>query len=216
VIDVPVGPTAKVRTQGTAIALVQLLEQVGRRVGLLIRTVMTDGSQPVGRGIGPALEARDVLAVLRNDRDAPHDLREHALQLAGQILELVGASAHDAGRNRAAALLREGAAWRKFQSICEAQGGMKTPPTSAHRADVAAADAGTIVAVDNRRLARTAKLAGAPGAAAAGVDFHVRVGDTVERGQPLFTVHAESPGELAYASEYLTSHPDIVSIGSRS
>jgi thymidine phosphorylase len=216
VIDIPVGPTAKVRTHGTAVALVQLLEQVGRRVGLRIRTVSTDGSQPVGRGIGPALEARDVLAVMTNDRAAPPDLRAHALSLAGEVLELCGASAHGKGLEQATGLLLDGAAWRKLQSICEAQGGMRTPPTASERVDIPSPTDGTIVSVDNRRLARAAKLAGAPGAPAAGVDLHVRIGDTVERGQPLFTLHAETPGELAYAKHYLASHADIISVGGRS
>jgi thymidine phosphorylase len=58
-----------------------------------------------------------------------------------------------------------------------------------------------------------AKLAGAPADPAAGIDLHVRLGQSVERGQPLFTLHAESPGELAYAREYLTVHADAVVIG---
>ena len=215
VIDMPVGPTAKVRTHGSAVELIQLLEQVGRRVGLKIRTVLTDGSQPVGRGIGPALEARDVVAVMTNDRAAPADLREHAVRLAGEVLELAGACGHDEGVARATELLRDGAAWRKFQRICEAQGGMRTPPAASQRADVLAATRGTVLAVDNRRLARAAKLAGAPAAPAAGIDFHVRVGDIVERQQPLFTLHAETPGELAYAKDYLASHANIVTIGQR-
>jgi thymidine phosphorylase len=67
---------------------------------------------------------------------------------------------------------------------------------------VPAAHGGTVIAIDNRRLARIAKLAGAPGTACAGLDLHVRPGELVERGQPLFTLHAGTPGELAYALEY--------------
>ena len=43
--------------------------------------------------------------------------------------------------------------------------------------------------------------------------LHVRLGDTVAAGQPLFTLHAESPGELAYAQAYLATHPDIFVVG---
>jgi thymidine phosphorylase len=66
--------------------------------------------------------------------------------------------------------------------------------------------------MDNRRLARIAKLAGAPRAPAAGLDLHVRVGDRVGKDQPLFTVHAESPGELAYALQYGAAHEGAVAI----
>jgi thymidine phosphorylase len=213
VIDIPVGPTAKIRTPDAAHTLARLLERVGHDVGLVVRSVVTDGSQPIGRGIGPALEARDVVAVTRGDRDAPPDLAERAILLAGELLELAGACAAGQGTSRARALVNDGQAWRKLQAICEAQGGMRTPPVSTQRFEVAAPATGAIVGFDCRRLARTAKLAGAPADAAAGIDLHVRLGQRVERGQPLFTLHAESPGELAYAREYLTAHADMVVIG---
>jgi thymidine phosphorylase len=212
VIDIPMGPTAKVRTPAAANALAQTLAQVGHAMGLHVRTVITDGSQPVGRGIGPSLEARDVVLVLQNDRDAPDDLRAHALRLAAETLELAGACPKGDGRVTAEAILKDGRAWRKLLAICEAQGGIRTPPTAAHRREIPSLKKGTVTAIDNRRLARAAKLAGAPAAAAAGIDFHVRIGTRTERGQPLFTLHAETPGELAYASEYLAAHPDIVLI----
>ena len=78
---------------------------------------------------------------------------------------------------------------------------------------VEAADHGSVVAIDNRRLARVAKLAGAPNVPAAGVDLHFRLGERVSKGEPLFDIHAESPGELAYALDYLGSQPAIVSVG---
>lgn len=213
VIDLPVGPTAKIRTVDTAHTVARLLERVGTEVGLVVRPVFTDGTQPVGRGIGPALEARDVVAVTRGDRDAPEDLRERAILLAGEVLELAGASAIGHGSADARAILADGRAWRKLQAICEAQGGMRTPPVSSQRFDVIAAAEGTVTRIDSRLLARTAKLAGAPADPAAGIDFHVRLGTPVTRGQPLFTLHAESPGELNYARDYLAAHPDTVVIG---
>ena len=213
VIDIPVGPTAKVRTTQAAHALARLLERVGLEMGLAVRSVITDGTQPIGRGIGPALEARDVLAVTRGDLDAPKDLRERAILLAGAVLELAGACAVGSGAADARAILADGRAWRKLQAICEAQGGMRTPPTSSQRFEVIAPSDGTIIEIDNRRLARAAKLAGAPGDPAAGIDLHVRLGHVVAGGQPLFTLHAQSPGELAYARDYLAAHPDIVVIG---
>lgn len=213
VIDIPVGPTAKIRSTDAAQALARLLERVGMAVGLTIRPVVTDGSQPIGRGIGPALEARDVVAVTRGDRDAPRDLRERAILLAGEILELAGGRPMGDGAREARAILTDGRAWRKLQAICEAQGGMRTPVIGTQRFVLTAARSGTIASLDSRRLARAAKLAGAPGDAGAGIDLHVRLGDVVDRGQPLFTLHAESPGELAYAQEYLSAHPETVVIG---
>jgi len=86
-IDVPVGPTAKVRSAQAASVLGERLEAVARALGVHARVHVSDGMQPVGRGIGPALEARDVMAVLRGEPGAPADLRERSLTLAAQVLQ---------------------------------------------------------------------------------------------------------------------------------
>ena len=211
-IDMPVGPTAKVRSAQAALQLRQQLEAVGQALGLQVRVTKTDGSAPVGRGIGPALEARDVLSVLRQSHQAPADLADRALYLAGQLLEIGGAAPAGAGMARATQTLRSGDAWRKFQEICEAQGGLREPTTAPCRQEVLAEHSGRVIVLDNRRLARIAKLAGAPKVACAGIDLQVRVGDFVERGQPLFTLHAGSPGALAYAADYAHGQSDTVHI----
>lgn len=199
VIDLPMGPTAKVRSAEAAQTLAAGLTSVGDSFGLKTRVISTDGTQPVGRGIGPALEARDVLAVLKCDAEAPADLRRKAIALAGALLELANAAPQETGETVAAGALDSGRAWAKFQRICEAQGGMRKPPKSRQQHPLLAERSGRVVSIDNRRIARLAKLAGAPDDKAAGADLHVRTGDLVERGQQLCTVHADAPGELANA-----------------
>ena len=142
------------------------------------------------------------LKVLRNATDAPADLRERALVLSAALLDMAPGSRAGTGLERARSVLDSGAALAKFLAICEAQGGFREPPRAAFTADVPAAASGRIAEIDNRRLAKLAKLAGAPTSPAAGLETDLRVGDTVERGQPLLTLHAESPGELAYALEH--------------
>jgi thymidine phosphorylase len=212
VIDVPVGETAKVRSVDAAAELGANLVAVAAAFGLRADVVVTDGSQPVGRGLGPALEARDVLAVLRGDPAAPQDLRERALLLAGRVLEMSPRVERGRGGDLARAILDDGRAWRKFQAICAAQGGMREPPRAPYTHPVTAPRAGRVTAIDNRRLARAAKLAGAPSDPAAGLELHVRLDATVAAGEPLFTLHAESPGELAYALAFVDAHPGIVTI----
>jgi thymidine phosphorylase len=211
-IDMPVGLTAKVRSAHDAAQLSRHLEEVGVALGLKMRVIRTDGLAPVGRGIGPALEARDVLAVLQRDAGAPADLATRALALAGELLEFGGAAGAGSGLALAGAVLGDGRAWAKFQEICAAQGGMREPPVAPWRQPVTAPRGGTVIAFDNRRLARIAKLAGAPKAACAGIDLHVRLGAVVERGQPLFTLHAATPGELAYALDYAHSQPEALHV----
>jgi thymidine phosphorylase len=68
------------------------------------------------------------------------------------------------------------------------------------------------VAINNRTLARLAKLAGAPDDKAAGVEMHVRLGDEIAAGEPLMTVHAETDGELAYALDYAAANPEMITV----
>jgi len=212
VIDMPVGETAKVRSKAAADMLASLLVDVGKEVGLAVDVVATDGTQPVGRGIGPALEARDVLQVLRCASDAPIDLRERALALAGRVMEMGGVVASGRGVARATTLLDDGSALRKFEAICAAQGGMREPPAAPITHVVRATDPGRIAAIDNRRLARLAKLAGAPRSLSAGVELHARLGNHVQRGEPLLTIHADAPGELEYARGYLAANPQLIDL----
>ena len=211
-LDLPVGPTAKVRTEKEAAELGAHLEAVAARFGLKVRALLGDGSQPIGFGIGPALEARDVLAVLRRDHGQPEDLRARAVRLAGALLELGGVAAEAGGEAIAADILADGRALKKFMRICEAQGGFREPPVAPLRDIVEAPAAGSLSSIDNRRLARVAKLAGAPGSHSAGLELHVKLGDRIERGQPLMTLHGDSPGELGYALEFAHTNPDIFKV----
>jgi thymidine phosphorylase len=212
VLDIPVGPTAKVRSPEAAQKLAAGLTAVAEAFGIRVAVNVGDGEQPIGRGIGPALEANEVLAVLQGAKDAPKDLRARALALAGTLLELGGAATQGQGQGLATRALDDGRAWAKFQRICEAQGGMRTPPASKHRHPLLAERPGRVAAIDNRKIAKLAKLAGAPEAKAAGVKLHVKLGAVVAAGDPLCTVHAEAPGELAYALDYAASKPGIFSI----
>ena len=212
IIDIPVGKTAKVRTEKEAVQLKQYFKAVGKAIGLTVDVLITDGSQPVGRGIGPALEAMDFLAVLRNNPDAPADLKQRALTIAGDLLELSGKEKKGDGQTHARELLENGKAWDKFYRICVAQGGFKEPRFAKYKKDILSDTVGVITEIDNRRLAKVAKLAGAPKSPSAGVYFSAPLGTKVVKGQTLFTVYAQAEGELKYALEYLALENNIVKI----
>lgn len=209
-IDIPVGATAKVRSASEADYLASVFTEVGTACGVQVRCLRTDGSQPVGPGIGPAQEARDLLAVLKCEPGAPHDLREKALLLAANLLDMASGCGLPQALAQARELLNGGAAWAQFQRIARAQGGMKTPPEAAFVTVHAATRSGRLDAIDNRKLSRFAKLAGAPRVKSAGLRLHARAGDHVEAGQPLFTLYTNSPGERDYALAYFQANPDTI------
>ncbi len=209
VIDIPVGDTAKVRSRTHADRLASLFVEVGNACGIQIRCVVTDGSKPVGFGIGPVEEARDLMAVLHGDTQAPDDLRERALLLSAHLLDMADEQGLEAGQILAAKLLEDGHALAQFERIVQAQGGLKTLPEAAYVHSEYAPTSGVLVAIDNRRLARLAKLAGAPTSPAAGLRLNVVVSDSLTAGQLLFTLYSNSVGEQQYALDYYRQDSDI-------
>lgn len=211
-IDIPVGPTAKVRSQAAAEQLSASFIQVAKQLGIHLQTLITDGRQPVGRGIGPALEANDVLAVLKNQPDAPQDLLERACLVAGAMLEMIDSAPTGEGANKARQIIENGQAFEKFKAICLAQGGLKTPPFAPYSYHLVAPKSGAITDIDNRKLAKVAKLAGAPADPAAGIEIFVKLGQRVAENDILLTVHAASAGVLNYAVETLLSYQTMIGI----
>ncbi len=201
VIDIPVGPSAKVRTPHEAARLRKLFEYVGHHLGLHMTILVTDGSQPIGRGVGPALEARDVMAVLRNESGAPQDLKERSLQLAGAVLDFDSQLKGNQGVTRARDLLESGAALRTMERIMAAQG---PPPVTVTLGrlvmDVAAPWSGVVGAIDCFRIARIARLAGAPLAKGAGIDLFKKVGERVVAGEPLYRIYSQLETDFSFAT----------------
>ena len=201
-IDIPVGPTAKVRRMNDALRLRKLFEYVGDRMGLHLEVVITNGEQPIGRGIGPALEARDVIKVLENDPEAPRDLREKALRLAGRALEFDPDVRGGQGYAIARDILETGRAMAKMQAIIAAQGVNTKPPKLGELImEIKAPASGFVTEIDNLQMARIARMAGAPMDMGAGVDLLKKLGDQVEAGEMLYRIHAEFPSDFDFSVE---------------
>jgi len=207
-IDIPVGETAKVHSSASALGLRKIFEYVGDRLGLHLEVMLTDGRQPVGRGIGPVLEARDVMQVLECDPEAPRDLREKALVLAGRILEFDPDVRGGQGYVIARDILDSGRALAKLKAIIDAQGRRESCFTVGHlRHVVTATRPGYVYAIDNVQLARMARLAGAPMDKGAGIDLHKKLGDAVAEGEPLYTICAEFSSDFQFARESAQRNP---------
>lgn len=207
IVDLPFGAHTKLKTEEAAKQLASLFESVGRGLGLTVSAFPTDGSRPIGRGIGPALEARDVHWVLSNHPDAPIDLAEKALFFASRILawdpELGDVIK---GRCRAEELLSSGAAFRAFNDIVDAQGRRSPPVVPGHLVQtVRATSSGKIAEIDGWAVGSIARRAGAPFDKSAGVDLLRRVGDSVAVGDPLFAIHSSTTTDLDEAKKLADS-----------
>ncbi|MFZ3218578.1 MAG: thymidine phosphorylase family protein [Rhodoferax sp.] len=205
VLDIPIGPTAKVRSMPDAQRLRRLCEYVARRLKLTLDVVITDGRQPIGFGIGPVLEARDVMRVLENDPRAPNDLRQKALRLAGRLIECDPDVRGGDGFSIARDILDSGRALTKMNDIIQAQGSKQfdhnQPQLGTLTFEVQATESGVVTGIDNLQLAHIAGLAGAPKVKAAGVDLLCKLGANVQPGTPLYRVYANFTADLEFARQ---------------
>lgn len=202
VIDIPYADSGKVKTPEDALELARLFEQVGAAIGLVVKAFATDGNAPIGRGIGPALETRDVLQVLDNHPDAPTDLLDKALFFASQILALdpqVGSV--DQGRALAKQLLASGAARQSLDAIIAAQGAMPAVTGALHHIEVRSDRNGVVRAIQGNTISHIARQAGAPKIQHAGVDLKKSVGERVRAGEVLYLIQSTQEDQLHMAHQ---------------
>ena len=210
-IVMPVGPTAKIRKEEDFIRLKGVFESIGKKLGVHVLVVREEGIQPIGNGIGPALEAMDILKLFKNEPDAPQDLKEISLELAGYIIEFDPKVKKGDGYKIAKEILESGKAYNKFQAIIEAQGDVREIPVAKFTHDILATKDGKVVEMDNRKISQTCRLLGAPETKAAGIYFYKHLKDAVKKGEKLFTIHSNSKGELDQAIKFLADN-EIVKV----
>lgn len=211
-IDIPVGRGAKFEDMRDARALAKEFLKISARLGLKIECFLTDGSDPIGVGVGPGLECIDVLNVLEGS--GPGDLLDKSCQLAGAILELTGKATKGEGYDVALSLIKSGKAYAKMREIIEAQGGnpnvrVDDIPVGQYREKITAKKDGRVEHVDNKMVSKIARAAGAPKDRGAGVILHCEHGDKVKEGDVLFEIVAESEAKLDFAIKALEAWPVI-------
>ncbi len=213
-MDIPIGKGTKVEDRKQAVHLQSHFERLGKELGIKVITIVTEGSQPIGNGIGPVLEAKDCLWVLRNDSRAPPDLRQKSLEMAAVILEFVGKAKKGQGIAMAAKILNSGQAYKAFMDIVHAQGGKDIDPESLKPARISftftAPKAGIVNCLDNISLSRIARMAGAPRDIDSGILLHHHCGDRVKKGEPIMTIHAHSREKLNYALDLFKEIDGII------
>jgi thymidine phosphorylase len=206
-VDIPVGDSAKVHSNQDALKLRKIFEYIGDQLGLHLEVILTDGSQPIGNGIGPVLEARDVAKVLKNELDAPRDLREKSLRLAGRILEFDPDVRGGQGYVIARDILESGRADEKMQAIINAQGIQTTTEDGAPLVyEIKAEKSGYVHTIDNFKIASIASLAGAPIDKYAGIYLFKKVGDKVSKGEVLYKIYACFKSDFEFATQFATDN----------
>ena len=210
VIDIPVGGEAKITSRKGARNLSGKFVALGRRVGIRVKAVITDGSEPIGWGVGPALEARDVLEVLHGR--GPGDLRKKSLFLAASLLRMVGVKNAE---KKVKDLLDSGAALKKMREIVGEQGGNAEITAEEIKVgkfvyEIRARMSGKISKVSNSLVCRIAKAAGAPANKGAGVLLNKKVKDSVKKGELVFKIYAESEEKLEYAKSLLKEEVFVI------
>jgi len=210
-IDIPVGRGSKTESRRRANELKRKFEKISARLGMKAKVLITDGTQPIGNGIGPALEARDVLWTLIGSPKGALDLKEKSIRIAGEMLDLAGKTSKGQGKHLARKILESGLAYEKFIEIIQAQGAKVIFPEQieigSYSAIVKAGRSGRVVHIDNKRVNRIAKIAGAPLDKGAGLYLHFHKKDRVVRGKALYTIYSNNHDRLRYAREFAKKYP---------
>ena len=215
-LDVKVGNGAFMETLADARQLAELMVSIGSRVGRRVVALLSDMNQPLGCAVGNALETREAIDTLHGG--GPSDFREHCLIVASHMLMLGGKTPSlETARQMVQAALDGGSAWNKFRTLVAAQGGdvqfIDNPDLLPHAQlvkTITAPRSGYLSGIHAREVGETAVELGAgrarkgdvidPGV---GIIIHQKVGNRVQLGDPLFTVHASSEQKFKEASKRL-------------
>ncbi len=220
VLDVKVGVGAFMETLDDAKKLARTMVAIGKLSGRDVIALLSDMNQPLGNAVGNALELVEAIDTLHGH--GPADFTEHCLVVASHLLVLgKKAASLEQARQMAEAAIRDGRAWERFVTLVQVQGGnvryVENPQLLAKAPlikTVAAEKAGYLAGINAREVGETAVELGAGRArkedavdSAVGIMILHKVGDFVEKGAPLFTVHANDTTKMEQAcTRLLAAH----------
>jgi len=209
-IDLPIGEGTKIPNKKLAVRLKRKFMALTKKLKIKTKVIFTAGDEPIGNGIGPALEARDVLLVLQND--GPKDLKEKSIYLASILLNMVG---FKNGKRKAREILESGAAYKKMMEIIREQGGKSIKVSDIKfgkfKHIIRANKSGRVSSIINKDIAKIARMAGAPDDKKAGIYLYVKKHAKVKKGEKLFTIYSENKKRLSYAlAVYKERNPFVI------
>ncbi|CAL9442173.1 Thymidine phosphorylase [Streptomyces sp. enrichment culture] len=215
VLDVKVGTGAFMKTLDDARELARTMVGLGTDSGVKTVALLTDMSTPLGLTAGNALEVRESVEVLAGG--GPADVVELTLALAREMLDAAGLKDADPAK-----ALADGSAMDVWRRMITAQGGDPDAelPVAREQHVVKAASSGVLTRLDAYDIGVAAWRLGAgrarkedPVQAGAGVELHARPGDEVTEGQPLLTLHTDTPDRFDYALTAVDGSYDIAAPG---
>ncbi|MFA4960559.1 MAG: thymidine phosphorylase [Candidatus Pacearchaeota archaeon] len=211
-IDIPYGEESKIKNLKEAKILGGKFKKIAKSFRLKLKTVYTKGLEPIGNGIGPILELLDVISVLRNDFDAPSDLREKSLYLSAELMSLCGIK--DA-RIKAENILSSGKAYDKFKEILQAQDGeesieekIKNLKLAKFKKTFKAKRTGKIISISNKKINSLCRILGTPETKSAGVYLHRHIGNVSKR-EPILTMYSETRSKLKDGKKFYKTFKPI-------
>jgi putative thymidine phosphorylase len=219
VLDIPVGKTMKIRHFSDAEKVAQKFKILGEKFGIKVITDVNETLEPAGRGVGPVLEARDVLSVLEQRTDRPLMLEAKALRLAGKLLDICfdDANVKKNGEEEAVRILSDGSALKKFREIVKAQKGndeisYENLKIKAHKDEAITSRKGKVKSINNFNLNMLAKILGAPADKYAGIYLHKKIDELIDKNEPLVVLYSQDKYRIKEAKETLKNFP-IYEIG---
>ena len=214
VLDIPIGKTAKIHRFSEGESVAKKFENLAHHFGIKVICDVNETLEPAGRGIGPILEARDVLYVLEQKTDRPLRLEAKSLRLAGKLLDLCykEKNVDKHGEDEAKKILESGAALKKFQEIVKAQGGNHNVTSDSltlakYKFDFCSPLSGKIKDINNHNLNTIAKILGAPKDKKAGIYLLKKLDHSVIKDEIIFTLYSQDKFLLKEAEATLKNLP---------
>ncbi|MFA7298809.1 MAG: thymidine phosphorylase [Candidatus Absconditabacterales bacterium] len=207
-IDIPVGPSAKVPDMKTAKRLKKKYLYVGKKLGMKMTVEITDALQPIGSGVGAVMQVREVLRVLQQHEKRPMDLEQKAIHLCAKIIELVGMAKGKDAEKLAYGQLISGKARAMMQKIISAQHGDPKVKSEGLKLakiqkDIVAEKSGKVKGIDMKVLNVAARTLGSPLDLQAGLYLHKKLGDVVKKGEVIYTMYANDESKIKLTKEFL-------------
>jgi AMP phosphorylase len=209
VIDLPMGPETKIKDKKEAKRYARDFIELGEKLGIDVDCAVTYGDKPIGRAVGPALEAREALCTLEGKNNTSSSLVEKSTELAGILLEAGGVARKGEGKKTALDILGSGKALKKMLEIIEVQGGdpgvtSDSIKVGEYSEKLFSDDEGYVTDISNRAVVRVARRAGAPKDQGAGILFHIKKGEKVKKGALLYEIFSNSKYKLKQAVKLTT------------